>query len=44
VQVRQLGEGIGSPQSTVLPGAQLGQHVPVAPPVQVSPGAHPAVP
>lgn len=44
VHVRQLDEGIGSPQATVPAPAQFGQHVPVAPPVHVVPDAHVAVP
>jgi hypothetical protein len=44
VQARQVGDGMGSPQSTVLPAAQLGQQTPAAPPVHVSPAAQPAVP
>ncbi len=44
LHIRQLGDGIGSPQSTADEVAQAAQHMPLAPPVQVEPAAHPAVP
>jgi len=43
-QVRHVGEGMGSPHATELDAAQVGQHVPSAPPVHVAPAVQPAVP
>ena len=44
VQVRHVGDGIALPQATEPAAAHVGQHVPVAPPVQVLPLPHPIVP
>jgi hypothetical protein len=44
VHVRHVGEGIGSPHATLPADAHVGQHVPVAPPVQVLPAPQPIVP
>jgi hypothetical protein len=44
VHVRHVGDGIGAPHITALAAAQVGQHVPVAPPVQVLPAPQPIVP
>lgn len=44
VHVRQVGDGMGSPQSTALAAAQAAQHMPAEPPVHVEPEPQPAVP
>jgi hypothetical protein len=44
VHVRHVGDGIGSPHMTAVAAAHVGQHVPVAPPVQVLPAPQPIVP
>lgn len=44
VHMRHVGDGIGSPQSTLPEEAHDAQHMPVAPPVHVVPAPQPAVP